>query len=210
MKLYDFVHSPNCRRVRMVLAEKQVAVEHETIDLMQGQHFSDAFKAVNPRSIIPVLETDDGTRIMETEAIMQTIEAMHPEPALYGTDPVEKGTIMMWEHRVEWEGFGAAEDLIRNSHQMMVGRALPGPDGCEQIPALAERGRERLLGFYREIDAELAGREYVAGDRFSVADITLLATIDLAAALGGLERPEELKHLGSWYARVSARPSAKV
>lgn len=208
MKLYHFRHSPNSRRVRMLLAEKQVQVELHDVDITSGEQFSDEFKAISPRCTIPVLVTDDGTVIGETLAIMHTIEDLHPSPALFGADPIQRGVTMMWEHRAELDGFCSAEDLIRNSMPVLAGRAKPGPDASAQIPALAERGRERLLRFYGEVDAELARREFLAGDSFSVADITLLSVIDLAAALGGLPRPEELAHLGRWYAAVSSRPSA--
>ena len=209
MKLHDFAHSPNCRRVCMFLAEKGIEVPRQSVDLMQGEQLSDAYAAINPRCELPALETEDGV-IGESVAIMAFFEAQQPEPALFGTSPSERGQVMMWEHRAEKDGFGSLEDFIRNGFEAMAGRAMTGRESVEQIPALSERGKAQLMRFFAEADAELAKHEHLAGEAFSVADITLLSVVDFAAGFAKIELPEEHANLRRWHQRVSARPSASA
>jgi glutathione S-transferase len=209
MKLYDCASAPSPRRVRMFLAEKGIAVPTVQVDLRAGEQFTDAFRAINPDSTVPVLVLDDGTRIADAIGICVYFEAVQPAPPLMGGDPREKAVITAAQRRAERDGFYAVVEALRNSTPGMKGRSLPGPDGYEQIPALAERGRARVERFFERTEAELAGRAFVCGPSFSIADITTLVTVDFAKWIK-LPIPESCVNLRRWHAEVSARPSAKA
>src|SRR5215469_15043932 len=180
MKLYDYAQAPSPRRVRIFLAEKGITVPTVQIDLRAGEQFGENFRAVNPDCTVPVLELDDGTRIADAIAICVYFEAVKPSPALMGSDAAAKAVIAAAQRRAEREGFGAVQDVFRNSTPGLKGHALSGPDAYEQIPALVERSRPRLLRFFAAMDATLAGRPFVCGEAYSIADITTLVSIDFA------------------------------
>ena len=207
MKLYDCKTAPNPRRVRIFLAEKGVTVPTVEVDLRAGEQFTPEFRAVNPESTVPVLEFDDGRRITEVVAICTYFEATHKQPPLMGVGAEDQAIVAAWQHRAEREGLWACADAFRNSAPGLKGRALPGPDDYEQIPALAERGRARVERFLEKLDEALAGREFIAGDRYTIADITALVLVDFAGRIK-LPIPEPCAHLRRWHAAVSARPSA--
>jgi glutathione S-transferase len=207
MKLYDYQLAPNPRRVRIFLAEKGITVPMVPLDLRAGEQFTPAFRAINPECTVPVLEFDDGQRLTEVIAICLYLELAYPEPALMGVSAQERAVTADWHHRIERQGFWAIGDAFRNSVPGLKGRALPGPDDYEQIPALAERGRTRAVRFFEMLDKELGGREFVAGARYTVADIAAFVTVNFAARIG-LQVPEQCTGLRRWHAAVSARPSA--
>jgi glutathione S-transferase len=209
MKLYDYAAAPSPRRVRIFLAEKGIAVPTVQVDLYKGEQFTPAFRAVNPDCTVPVLELDDGTRIADAIAICVYFEASQPEPPLMGSDAKSRAMIAAAERRAERDGFYAVVEAFRNFTPAFKARALPGADDYEQIPALAERGRARVARFFAALDAELADREFVCGERISIADITALVTIDFAKRIK-LTIPESRTHLRRWYDAVSSRPSAKT
>ena len=209
MKLYDYAPAPNPRRVRIFLAEKGIAVPAVQIDLRALEQFSPAFRAVNPDCTVPVLELDDGARIADVMAICVYFETLRPEPPLMGVGAQDRADVAAWQRRVEREGFFAVVEAFRNATPAFKERALPGPDRYEQIPALAERGRERVGRFFAMLDGCLADREFVAGRQYSIADITALVTIDFAGWIK-LTIPDACSHLRRWYDVVSARPSAKA
>ena len=209
MKLYDCASAPSPRRVRMFLAEKGITVPTVQVDLRTGEQFSESFRAINPDCTVPVLELDDGTRIADVIGICIYFEAVRPAPALMGEDPMAKAVIAAAERRAEREGFYAVQEAFRNFTRGLKGHALPGPDAYEQIPELAERGRGRVLHFFGWMDATLAGRSFVCGEAFSIADITALVSVDFAKWTK-LVVPEECVNLRRWYEAVSARPSAKA
>ena len=207
MKFYDCATAPSPRRVRIFLAKKGLAMPTVQVNLGGGEQFSAAFRALNPDATVPVLQLDSGRCLTDIIAICRYVEETHPAPALMGIDAEDKAIVEMRQRWCEREGFYAAMDAFRNATPGLKGRGLPGPDDYEQIPALAERGRARLGSFFRRLDEWLAGSEFVAGPRYSVADITALVSIDFAG-WRKLKPPEELGHLRRWYAAVSARPSA--
>ena len=207
MKLYDYQLAPNPRRVRIFLAEKGITVPTVQIDLRAGEQFTPEFRAINPECTVPVLEFDDGRRIAEVIAICLYFELAHPEPALMGVGAQDRAIVADWHHRIERQGFWAIGDAFRNSAPGLVGRALPGPDDYEQIPALAERGRARTTRFFEMLDRHLAGRQFVASDRYTIADIMALVTVNFASRIN-LAIPEDCSHLRRWHESVSARPSA--
>jgi glutathione S-transferase len=209
MKFYDCATAPSPRRVRIFLAEKGISVPTVQVDLRNNEQLSPTFRAINPDATVPALELDDGTRINDAVGICVYFEAVHPQPALMGETAEQKALIASWQREVERNGFYAVMEAFRNSTPGLKGRALPGPHDYEQIPALAERGRLRVKHFYERMDARLAQSEFVAGPRYSIADITGLIAVDFAAR-AKMPIPENLSHLRRWHAQVSARPSAKA
>jgi glutathione S-transferase len=209
MKFYDCATAPSPRRVRIFLAEKGISVPTVQVDLRNNEQLTPAFRAINPDATVPSLELDDGTRINDAIGICVYFEAIHPRPALMGETAEEKALVAAWQREVERNGFYAVMEAFRNSTPGLKGRALPGPHDYEQIPALAERGRVRVKHFHEQMDARLERSEFIAGARYSVADITALITIDFAAR-AKMPIPESCPHLHRWHAQVSARPSAKA
>jgi glutathione S-transferase len=208
MKLYDAPWAPSPRRVRIFLAEKGIEVPREAIDLRTGAQLSDAYLRVNPRGAVPALELDDGEVLCESAAICRYFEALHPEPALFGTSPLEIGRIESWTRRIEGDGYAAAVYVLRNTAPVFKDRAIPDAGlTVAQIPELAARGTIMWEGFVTALDERLADRRWIAGERFSFADITALVTIDFARG-AKLTVPDSLANLQRWHAAVSARPSA--
>jgi glutathione S-transferase len=209
MKFYDCTTAPSPRRVRIFLAEKGISVRTVQVDLRNNEHLSPAFRAINPDATVPSLELDDGTRINDAIGICVYFEAVQPRPALMGETAEQKALIASWQREVERNGFYAVMEAFRNSTPGLKGRALPGPHDYEQIAALAERGRLRVKHFHEQMDARLGQSQFIAGSRYSIADITALITVDFAVR-AKMPIPESLPHLQRWHAHVSARPSAKA
>ena len=203
MKLYDGGRAPNPRRTRVFLAEKDIELPIEQVDLGAMQHKSAAYAAVNPLMRVPALVLDDGTVITESIAICRYFEALHPDPPLFGRGALEMARIEMWNRRLELHLLFPVSHVFRNSHPAMKEMEVP------QVPAWAEANKPRILEFIGLLDGELRDRPFIAGDRYTVADITGLVSIDFMkpAKLGV---PDELKHLKRWHADVSARPSAQA
>lgn len=207
MRLFDCSTAPSPRRVRFFAAEKNLELELVPIDLASGQQFSEAYRAINPDCVVPALELDDGSCITEVNAICQYLEEIQPQPTLFGSNAKERAIAVMWNAKAEQQGLWAMADAFRNHAHGLKGRALPGPQGYEQIPELAERGKRRVLAFFQMLDARLAEHEYLAGERFTIADITAVVTVDFAARLK-IDIGEQAPNLARWYASVSARPGA--
>ncbi len=209
MRLYDCVTAPSPRRVRIFAAEKNLELELVPVDLGSGQQFSADFRAVNPDCVVPALELDDGTCLSEVIAICQYLEEIQPEPTLFGDTATERATATMWNAKSEQQGLWAVADAYRNYARGLKGHALAGPDQYEQIPELAERGKSRVSSFFKMLDARLADNEFLAGDRFTIADITAVVTVDFAARIKiGIDA--DGANLQRWYATVAARPSASA
>jgi glutathione S-transferase len=206
--LYHATGSPNSRRVRIFIAEKGLQIPFLQVDLGNKEQFSEAYKAINPRSMVPTLVLQDGTSIAEVPAIWRYLEESYPEPPLLGGNPKEKALIAMWERRVELEGFAAVMEAVRNTVPGLSGRALAGPHAYDQIPALAERSELRVIHFFADLNERLRSVPFVGGESFSVADITALATLDFAKGALKLSIAHNQTHLQAWYDKVAARPSA--
>ncbi len=203
MKLYDGGRAPNPRRVRIYLAEKGIDVPTEQVDLGALAQKSPAFTAINPLQRVPVLLLDDGTILSESIAICRYFEMLHPEPPLFGVGPKDAAIVEMWQRRVELHLLFPVAHVFRNSHPAMVKMEVP------QVPAWAEANKPRVAEFLEIVDKELAGRPFIAGDRYTVADITGLCAVDFMKP-AKLAVPDHLTHLKRWHAEVSARPSAKA
>jgi len=210
MKFYDCATAPSPRRVRIFLAEKAISIETVQVDLRNGEQFTDAFRAINPDCTVPALALDDGTVIADAVAICGYIEELHPDPPLIGANPQERAVVTALNRQIERDGFFAAMDAFRNTAKGLKGRALPGPYDYEQIPELAARGRARIENFFRAMDARLADREFVAGGRYTIADISTMVLTDMATGMVKLAIPDDCANLRRWHAAVSARPSAKA
>ncbi len=189
------------------MAEKGIEVETVQVDLGNGEQFSDAFKAVNPDCVVPALALDSGVCLSEVVAICHYLEAQNPKPALMGTTGEEKASVLMWNAKVEQQGLWAVADAFRNSAKGLKGRALTGLITYPQIPELAVRGRGRVEQFFGRLDDQLAENEFVAGDSYSLADISAMVVVDFSAWIK-LPMPEELSNVQRWYQSVSSRPSA--
>lgn len=207
MKLYGWGQAPNPRRVLIYLAEK--GIEIEVVEAGAGARLSDEYLARYEGRAVPMLELDDGTQIGEAMAICRYFEEDHPEPPLFGIDRRDRAIVEMWERRAETEAFPGASEAFRNAHPAFSGRGLPGfVEPVAQIPALVDRGKQRLERFFRRIDARLADTPFIAGPRFTVADITALCAADFARKAVKLAIPEECANVRRWHEEVSARPSA--
>jgi glutathione S-transferase len=184
----------------------------QLVEVSQEEDLSLApwFKAKYPHAMVPMLELDDGTQVGEAMAIARYFEETHPEPPLMGTDPRDKAIVAMWEKRANEEGMLPASELFRNTNEKFAERGLPGAaDPIPAIPELRDRGRARLARFFDNFDRQLADNEFVAGERWTVADGTALAAVDFAG-WSDVRIPDSCAHLQRWYDAVSARPSAKA
>ena len=196
MKLYDSKLAPNPRRVRIFMAEKGVECENVQIDIIAGENLTDDFLAINPRGMLPTLVLDDGTAIDETVAICRYLEEVHPEPPLLGTDAKDKAHIEARQRHMEFDGLLGAAEAFRNSFPGFAERGLAGNVGTVgAVPELVERGKASVTRFYEALDADLGNSEFVAGDTFTIADITALATVDFASGAARVPVPDDLSNL---------------
>ncbi len=210
MKLYHSSGSPNARRVRFFVADKELDIELVAVDLGKKEQFTEAHRAINPRLQVPALMLDDGTTIAEVPAIWRYLEARFPQKPLLGRDAKEIGLIAMAERRAELDGFMPTMEAVRNAVPGLAGRALSGPHDYDQIPALVERSRARIDNFYADLEAQLSRTAFVAGETFSVADITAFVTIDFATAAAGKPLPPQHQPTRRWYDQVASRPAARA
>lgn len=201
MKLYNSNLAPNPRRVRIFLAEKDVSIERVEIDLAKLEHKKPEFTALNPFQTIPVLELDDGTRIAESIAICRYIEALWPEPNLFGATPIEQAMIEMWQRQLELRLLLPIAQVLRHSHPHMAEMENP------QVPDWAASNRPRALQAMAIVDEILRDRPFIAGERFTIADITGLVALDFARP-ARIAIPPELVRLNRWHQALKARPSA--
>ena len=203
MKLYDSTLAPNPRRVRIFLAEKGVDVPKVQVDLGKAESRQPEFLARNPLGGVPVLELDDGTCIAESVAICRYLEELHPAPPLFGRSAVERAQVEMWNRRIEL-GLLVPVGQVWIHGSPLTAKLVP------QVPAAAEFNRGGVARFLAWLDRELEGHAFLAGDAYSVADVTALCTLDFATGLVGIRVDPALENVARWHAAVSARPSAKA
>ena len=203
MKIYDMPGLPNPFRVRVALAEKGLTdqFEFETVDIMKGEHQTPAFREKNPSAAVPALELEDGSVLSECSAITEYIDHLDGAPTLTGTTPRERGEIAMRQRKAEADVLDAVAAYFHHATPGL------GPDiEGEQVADWGELQKKRAESAFERFDALLGARDYLAGDKFSVADITLAAGL-IFADFAKIEVPAELQNLTAWRARVSARPS---
>lgn len=203
MLLYADPRAPNPRRVRIFLAEKNVAYDTIEVLIANSAHQTEAFRRKNPISLLPVLELPDGRILRESMAICRYVEELNPEPNLFGVDAWERAQIEMWNRHAELELLWPVSQVFRNTHQFWVGR-------IKQAPDFAEIMREHLGQRMDWLEEELGKRTYMAGDRFTVADITALCALDFGKVSNIRINAEKHPNLAAWHKRVSDRPSSKA
>jgi len=203
LKILETRTAPNPRRVRIFMAEKGIAVPYEDLDLMRGALKTPEFTELNPFQRVPVLILEDGTAISETMAICRYAEESEPAPALFGTGAVGKALTEMWNRRMEMGLLLSVAQAFRHLHPAMAHLEVP------QVKDWGEANKPRALEILAIMDRELATRPFIAGQEFSVADITALVAVDFMK-VARIQRPEALQNLHRWYNEVSSRPSAKA
>ncbi|OQM76757.1 glutathione S-transferase [Manganibacter manganicus] len=203
MKLFDGGRAPNPRRVRVFLAEKGMEIPLVAVDMGAMEHRQQAVASRNPLQRLPVLELDDGTILTESIAICRYFEELQPDPALFGKGALGKALVEMWQRRVELNLFHAVAQAFRHIHPAMKEWEVP------QIPEWGEANKPKALAFLQLLDTELADREFVAGDNFSVADITGMIAVDFMKP-ARIAVPEDCGNVLRWHKAVSGRPSARA
>ena len=210
MKLYDLPPSPNARRVRIFIAEKGIEIPTVAVDMVGGENRTPEYLAKNSLGKMPVLELDDGTCIAESVAICRYLEELYPDLSLMGRDAKERAIIEMWNRRVELDGFVPAIHALRNADPLYEGRVLPGTrNDLAQVPEITERGKASLTILLERLDAQLADNPFLAGETFSIADITGYFTIGVASRID-FPVPDTCPNVARWYEDVAARPSTQA
>jgi glutathione S-transferase len=208
MRFYDYSLAPSPRKVRLFIAEKGLEIPTVEVDLRARGQQAPEFLAVNPGATVPVLELDDGTRLTESLAICHYLERIHPEPNLMGADAKEQALVLMWADIQTFEGYLGLQEALRNGHPAFKGRALGGPVPYEQIPELAQRGKRRAEIYFDKLETRLGESEYIAGERYTYADIVGFVYVGFAGrALGGAAPLEGRPALREWHGRIAARPA---
>jgi glutathione S-transferase len=202
MKIYNSSVAPNPRRVRIFLAEKGIEVPYQEIDLAKSENRQPEFRKINPMATVPVLQLDDGTYIAESVAICRYFEEVYPDPPLFGIGAKERAVVEMWQRRMEFVLLAPIADAFRLQHEFFKGR-------IRQCPEYAAIRKEDALERLPWLDRELLDRRFIAGDRFTIADITAIVAIDFGR-LSNIRIQPDQKNLARWHQEVSSRPSAKA
>ena len=204
MKLYDFSGAPNPRRVKIFAHEKEIDLELVNCDMLKREHKTPEFLKKSPSGKIQVLELEDGRCISESIAICRYLESIVPEPNLFGEDSFEISYIERRNRHIElelWTQIGIS----------WVNGPIVGSMGLfEQIPEAKKASDSNVAAYYKRLDREFSASEYVAGSRYTVADITLLSAIDFASSMVDLKPSESLKNLNRWHEKINSRPSSKL
>jgi glutathione S-transferase len=202
MKMYDFTLAPSPRRVRIFLAEKGIDVELVQVDIMRNANRTPEFYQKNPVGSLPILELDDGSCLSESVAICRYFEEIRPCPPLFGVGAREKALVEMWNRRIELEIFAPVGHVWSHLSKIAEGRS-------RRIPEFGEIQKSSAIDRIAWLDAELKGREFIAGDSYSIADITTLCMIDFARTVDIRIQPDHA-NIARWYSDVSSRPSAQA
>jgi glutathione S-transferase len=208
MRFYDCSSAPSPRKVRLFIAEKGLSIPTVDVDLKARAQLDASFLAKNPGGTVPVLELDDGTCLTESLAICHYLERVHPDPNLLGADAKEQALVLMWTDIQTFEGYLGLQEALRNGHPAFKGRALGGPVSYEQIPELAQRGKRRAEVYFDKLEKRLGESAYIAGERYTYADIVGYVYVGFAGrALGGAAPLEGRPALREWHERIAARPA---
>lgn len=203
MKIYDFALAPNPRRLRIFVAEKGLKIPTEQVDIFAGKNRTPEMLAKNPAGGLPVLELDDGTHMAESVAICRYLEGLHPDPNLMGKDSRDQSIIEMWNRRVELGLFAAAGRAFQHTNELFKAR-------LKQFPEYGETQREAVTQQLQWLDAQIGSKPFIAGDRFTIADITAEVAVDFAVQMAGVPMDPALNNLARWHQSVASRPSAKA
>lgn len=203
MHLYTFSSAPNPRRLALFIDYKHLDVPTTEIDMRAGEHLGEPFLAVNPHGTVPALVTDEGITLTEVIGICAYLEAKFPDRPLLGEDPLEHALVLSWDHRIFVSVLEAFAEILRNRSPAFARRALPGPIAVEQIPELVDRGRQRYRSSLQLIDREMGDRPFLCGDRFTLADISLLVAIETGSWVKEA-LPEDCSTLQAWMQRCHA------
>jgi glutathione S-transferase len=203
MKIYNSSLAPNPRRLRIFVAEKGLKIPTEEVDIFTGKNRTPEMLAKNPAGGLPFIELDDGTHLAESVAICRYLEGLHPEPNLMGKDNREQAFIEMWNRRMELNLFAVAARAFQHTNELFKAR-------IKQFPEYGETQRETVKQQLQWLDAQIGNKPFIAGDRFTIADITALVGVDFAAQAAGVSADPALKNLARWHQSVSSRPSAQA
>ena len=204
MKLYDYPGAPNPRRVKIFAHEKDINLELVNCDMLKREHKTPEFLKKSPSGKIPVLELEDGRCISESIAICRYLESIIPEPNLFGEDSFEMSYVESRNRHIEFELW------TQIGISWVNGPIVGSMDLFEQIPDAKKASDENVVAYYKRLDREFVSSEYVAGNRYTVADITLLSAIDFASSMVDLKPSESLKNLNRWHKQINSRPSSKL
>ena len=203
MKIYEDARAPNPRRLRIFVAEKGLKIPTEQVDIFARKNRTPEMLAKNPAGGLPFVELDDGTHLAESVAICRYLEGLHPEPNLMGKDNREQAFIEMWNRRMELNLFAPVARAFQHTSEIFKPM-------LKQFPEYGETQREITRLQLQWLDAQIGNKPFIAGDRFTVADITALVAVDFGAQLAGVQLDPSLKNLARWHQSVSSRPSAKA
>ena len=210
MKLYDFELAPNAQRVRVFLAEKELEVPTEQLNVRDDDQFVEPFTSMNPFHCVPFLELDNGTVIAESMSICRYLEELHPEPPLFGRTAEKRAVIDMWLRRFELDAFIPMLHAVRNHVPMFAGRVVPGTrTDLPQLPVMVTRGQEMMAVFLGRVEPHMAQNEFIAGPDFTVADITGFFTVRMTNALE-MDLTTSYPAVAAWLAKVSQRPAFQL
>jgi glutathione S-transferase len=203
MKIYEDARAPNPRRLRIFVAEKGLKIPTEQVDIFARKNRTPEMLAKNPAGGLPFVELGDGTHLAESVAICRYLEGLHPEPNLMGKDNREQAFIEMWNRRMELNLFAPVSRAFQHTSEIFKPM-------LKQFPEYGETQREITRLQLQWLDAQIGNKPFIAGDRFTVADITALVAVDFGAQLAGVQLDPSLKNLARWHQSVSSRPSAKA
>ncbi|MEO1656333.1 MAG: glutathione S-transferase family protein [Pseudomonadota bacterium] len=203
---YTFPKAPSPRRAEIILIEKGVEYDEVVVDLSTGEHLGEEYRAINPSCTVPALKIEDGTVLTDNAGILAYLDAAYPERPLLGSNPAEKAAVASWCAKVEFDGLLGVAEALRNTAPRMKGRALTGPVSYDQIPELAERGVKRVGVFWEVLNKALEGRDYLATDEFSAADIVAVVAVDFSKVVKA-RPPEEMTNIWRWREKLNERPS---
>jgi glutathione S-transferase len=203
MKIYEDARAPNPRRLRIFVAEKGLKIPTEQVDIFARKNRTPEMLAKNPAGGLPFVELDDGSHLAESVAICRYLEGLHPEPNLMGKDNREQAFIEMWNRRMELNLFAPVARAFQHTSEIFKPM-------LKQFPEYGETQREITRQQLQWLDAQISNKPFIAGDRFTIADITALVAVDFGAQLAGVQLDPSLKNLARWHQSVSSRPSAKA
>jgi glutathione S-transferase len=204
---YDCKTAPSPRRTRILLAEKKVPHQTVEINLMTNEQMGDDFRKINPDCTVPVLQLEDGVILKDNASIATYLEEVYPTPLLLGTTPYEKAIIASWQSKIDHEFGMAVASAFRNANPAMKDRALPGKYNYKQIPNLSIRGLKQIDNFFITLENHLIDKEFIATERFSIADISAACALDFARAVRKKANDKAHPNIIRWRVNLSKRNS---